>query len=74
MMATDIQPNRGVGQRMDRAANVKRLRNILNDLQTAYDTWDTLTAADRNAATKKMLRAVIALMRFQINEIKDSSS
>lgn len=72
-MPTPITPNGIVGRRSARLADVKRLRAVLTDLQAAYDGWDVLTAAARNAALKLTLRAVMALVRYQIEEIADRS-
>jgi hypothetical protein len=72
-MPTPIAPNGIVGRRTARLADVKRLRAVLTDLQAAYDGWDALTAAARNAALKLTLRAVMALVRYQIEEIADRS-
>jgi type VI protein secretion system component VasF len=72
-MPTTIVPNGRVGQRAERVADVRRLRQIVNDLRDALRDWETLTAAQRNAATRTMLRAVIALLRHQIGAIDERS-
>jgi hypothetical protein len=72
-MPVEIRPNGEIGQRIGRTSDVKRLRGILQDLQAAFDGWDTLTAGQRNAALKLVVRAVMVLVRYQVAEIRARS-
>lgn len=72
-MPTQIVPNGRVGQRAARVSDVRKLKSLRQELRDALRDWDTYTAAQRNAATKTMLRAVIALVNFEIGEIDDKA-
>lgn len=72
-MPTQITPNKQVGKRAERTTDVVKLRDILTDLRNANRDWDTLTAAQIKATQKLMLRALIAILVYLVDEIKDRS-
>jgi hypothetical protein len=69
-MPTAIQPNGTVGKRSKRVNDLKRLRNILQDLKDAETNWATLTAGQKDTATRKCINAVAKLLDNAIEEIK----
>jgi hypothetical protein len=72
-MPTNILPNKEVGKRAERTADVVKLSDMLTDLKNANRDWDLLTALQTKATQKLMLRAIIAVIAYLIDEIKDRS-
>ena len=72
-MATIITRNGQIGKRAEALSEVKRMRRFVADLQTAYDGWDLLTAGARNAALKIAVKAVIVLLKNEIDKIDTRS-
>lgn len=72
-MATIIVRNGDVGKRAESLSEIRRMKRFVTDLQTAYDGWDTLTAAARNAALKIVVRVVIVMLKNEIDKIDTRS-
>lgn len=69
-MPTAISANGDIGKRSKRVSDVKKLKNIMQDLKDAESNWATLTAGQKDTATRKCINAVAKLLDYQIEEIK----